>query len=86
MNQVMTEAQELRQFAEERLAAHLAAVNENESGDKEQRRRVFNHQLITYIDELNHKCREISGADCERGNRSLHGVIDEYQHKFLSRY
>jgi hypothetical protein len=86
MNQVLTEAQELRQFAEERLEAHLTEINQHGNIEKEQRKRVFNQHLITFIDELNYKCREISGGDCEGGNKSLHGIIDEYQHKFLSRY
>ena len=86
MNQALTEAQELRRFAEERLEAHLAEINQFGNTEKEHRKRVFNQHLISFIDELNHKCREISGENCEGGNKPLHGVIDEYQHKFLSRY
>lgn len=86
MNQVLTEAQELRLFAEERLTVHFTQINEHENLDKEYHKRIFNQHLITYIEELNNKCREISGGDCERGHKSLHAVIDEYQHKFLSRY
>jgi len=86
MNQTLTETQELRQYAEERLEAHLEQIRVYEFADKDHRRKVFNQQLIVFIDELNHKCREINGEDCDGGNKSLYSVIDEYQHKFLHQY
>jgi hypothetical protein len=88
MNHTLTEVHELRQFAEERLAAHLNLINTNTSPNegKEYRRRIFNEHLIVYIDELNQKCKEISGGDCEGGSKSLHTIVNEFQNKFMSQY
>lgn len=86
MNHTLTEVLELRQFAEDRLEAHLSEVN---AVDREQRKRVFNECLIVYIDELNAKCKEINGADCGDGQgpyKSMYALINEYQNRFMSRY
>lgn len=83
MNQTLSEVLELREYAEERMAAHLAEVNAAEGDD---RKRVFNEHLIKYIDELNAKCKEINGEDCEGRFKSSYALINEYQHKFMARY
>lgn len=86
MNQTLTEVLELRQFAEERLEAHMQLVN---NANSEQRRKIFNDQLITYIQELNEKCREINGADCGDGTgpyKSMYALINDYQNRFMARY
>jgi hypothetical protein len=86
MYQTMTDIQELHDFAEEKLAAHFSRINDCPEEDKEQRKRVYNEQLIEYIGELNNKCRELYGVDCDGGNKSLHNVINEYQNKFIAQY
>lgn len=88
MNHTLTEVQELRQFAEERLTAHINLIDTNTAPEegKEHRKRVFNEHLIMYIDELNQKCKEISGGNCEGGSKSLHAIVNEYQNKFMTQY
>lgn len=86
MNNTLTEVLELRQFAEDRMEAHLSEVN---AAAKEQRKKVFNERLISFIDELNAKCREINGADCHDGNgrfKSMYALINDYQNRFMARY
>lgn len=83
MNQTLSEVLELREYAEGRLTTHLAAVNAAEGED---RKKVFNERLIAYIAELNTKCKEINGEDCEGRFKSSFALINEYQHKFMSRY
>lgn len=86
MSQTLTEVLELRQFAEERLEAHMQLVN---SANSEQRRKIFNDQLITYIQELNEKCSEINGADCGDGTgpyKSMYALVNDYQNRFMARY
>ncbi|NII28577.1 hypothetical protein HB364_26070 [Pseudoflavitalea sp. X16] len=83
MNQTLSEVLELREYAEERLTAHMAGVNAAEGED---RKRRFNEHLIRYIDELNAKCKEINGGDYDGRYKSLYALINEYQHKFMSRY
>jgi hypothetical protein len=89
MNHTLTEVLELREFAEERLAAHLSQVNDltgSGAADKEYRKRIFNEHLIMYIDELNAKCREINGGDCDGRFKSLYALINEYQNRFMANY
>ncbi len=86
MYQTLTEVQELHDYAEERLADHFSHINEVPEEDKEQRKRIYNERLINYIDELNNKCRELYGVDCNGGNKSLHHVINDFQNKFISQY
>jgi hypothetical protein len=86
MYQTLTDVQELNDYAEERLADHFAWINQVPEEDKDQRKRVYNERLINYIDELNSKCRELYGVDCNGGNKSLHSVINEYQNKFIAQY
>ena len=89
MNQTLTEVLELRQFAEERLAAHLSQVNDLAApgaADREYRKKIFNEHLIMYIDELNAKCREINGSDCDGRFKSLYALINEYQNRFMVKY
>lgn len=86
MNHTLTEVLEMRRYAEDRLEAHLREVN---AANKDYRRKVFNERLIAYIDELNEKCREINGADCNDGQdrfKSMHALINDYQNRFMSRY
>ncbi|AXY73346.1 hypothetical protein D3H65_04835 [Paraflavitalea soli] len=86
MNQTLTEVLELRRFAEDRMEVHLLEVN---AADTMQRRKVFNERLIAYIDELNEKCREINGADCNDGQerfKSMHALINDFQNRFMARY
>jgi hypothetical protein len=86
MNQTLTEVLELRRFAEDRMEAHLQEVN---AANTAHRRKVFNERLIAYIDELNEKCREINGVDCNDGQdrfKSMHALINDFQNRFMSRY
>lgn len=86
MNQTLTEVLELRQYAEDRLEAHLADL---QHVTQENRKKIFNEKLITYIDELNAKCKEINGADCNDGKgpfKSMYALINEYQNRFMERY
>jgi hypothetical protein len=86
MNHTLTEVLELRQFAEDRLEAHLSEVN---AVDREHRKKAFNEHLIVYIDELNEKCKEINGEDCGNGQgpyKSMYALINEYQNRFIARY
>lgn len=86
MNHTLTEVLELRRFAEDRMEVHLQEVNATHAAH---RRKVFNERLITYIDELNEKCREINGADCNDGQdrfKSMHALINDFQNRFILRY
>lgn len=86
MNHTLTEVLELRQYAEDRLEEHLAEVN---AMPREHRKKAFNERLIVYIDELNEKCREINGADCNDGHgrfKSMHALINDYQNRFMARF
>lgn len=86
MNQTLTEVLELRRFAEDRMEAHLLEVN---AANAAHRRKVFNERLIAYIDELNQKCKEINGADCNDGQdrfKSMHALINDFQNRFMLRY
>jgi hypothetical protein len=87
MNQALTEIQDLRMFAEERLAAHIAEINAAGGTDnKEHRKKIFNEHLIRYIEELNERCRDVHGVDCDGVNKSYYAVINEYQDRFMARY
>lgn len=86
MNQTLTEVLELRQYAEDRMEAHLRAVDH---AGNEDRKRVFNEHLIQYIEELNEKCKEINGGDCNDGQgrfKSMYALINDYQNRFMARY
>lgn len=86
MNQTLTEVLALREFAEERLVAHLRAVG---NANNEHRKKLFNDHLLEYIRELNDKCREINGADYGDGTgpyKSMYALINDYQNRFMARY
>ena len=86
MNHTLTEVLELRRFAEERMEQHLQQVN---AAAKEDRRKKFNEHLIIYIDELNEKCKEINGEDCNDGQgrfKSMYALINEFQNRFMARF
>lgn len=86
MNHTLTEVLELRQFAEERMEHHLQAVN---ATAKDDRRKKFNEHLVSYIAELNEKCKEINGEDCGNGEgrfKSMHAIINDFQNRFMSRF
>lgn len=86
MNDTLTEVVELRRYAEDRLEAHLQEVN---AVAQEHRKKAFNEHLITFIDELNAKCKEINGTACNDGQgqfKSMHALINEFQNKFMARY
>ena len=86
MNHTLTEVLELRRFAEDRMEAHLQEVN---AASAVHRRKVFNERLIAYIDELNQKCKEINGADCNDGQdrfKSMHALINDFQNRCMLRY
>ncbi|MBO9563635.1 MAG: hypothetical protein J7621_12715 [Niastella sp.] len=86
MNHTLTEVLELRQFAEERMEHHLQEVN---VAAKDDRRRKFNEHLISYIAELNEKCKEINGEDCGDGEgrfKSMYALINDFQNRFMARF
>lgn len=86
MNHTLTEVLELRRYAEERLEQHMEQVN---AATKEDRRKKFNEHLITYIAELNEKCKEINGEDCGNGEgrfKSMYALINDFQNRFMARF
>lgn len=86
MQQTLTEVLALRQYAEERMEVHLRQLD---VAGLDNRKKVFNEHLIRFIDELNEKCKEINGEDCNDGHgrfKSMYALINDYQNRFMARF